>query len=118
MHIELKLHQVQSDSLLLAYVERRLNFLLGRFRPRIGRVTVRIGGNPTMRPDETLCRMTVELQPFGPITSEAVDADAYTAIERCANRLARRCDTKYARFRALRTGRASIRVPDSLPKAG
>lgn len=115
MYTELKLHHVNSDALLLAYIERRLDFVLGRFGPRIGKVTARI--RPAS-PDGITCRMTLNLHPFGLIECEATDTDAYAAIDRCAGRLARRCDSRCGRSRSSRMNRLSIRVPGTMPLAG
>ncbi len=114
MHTEVKLHHVNPERLLSEYVERRLSFALGRFGHRIGRVTVRIASAPVGAPDQFLCRMTADLNPFGTISAEATDPDVYSAIDRCAGRLARQCESKCARPRSTRSSRMSIRVPGSI----
>ncbi len=117
MYTELKLHHVNPERLLAEYVERRLNFTLARFGDRISRVTTRISSAPAGTPDQWLCRMTLDLQPFGTISAEATDADVYGAIDRCAGRLARQCESKCGRPRSARTGRMSIRMPGFISAA-
>jgi ribosomal subunit interface protein len=114
MHTEVKLHHLNPERLLSEYVERRLSFTLGRFGNRIGRVTVRITSTPVGASDEFLCRMAADLHAFGTISAEATDPDVYSAIDRCAGRLARQCESKCARPRSARASRMSIRVPGSI----
>lgn len=110
MQTELKVHRVNSEELLHQYVERRLSYLLSRFGDRIGKVTARLASSGSASSD-LVCRMTAELRPFGVITAEATDPDAYSAIDRCAGRLARRCESKCARPRGNTQNRATIRMP-------
>ena len=117
MHIELKLHQLDPEELLRDYVERRLNFSLSRFGERVGKVTTRIRVSDDSTSQEMTCRMTADLRPFGVIMAEARDADVYMAIDRCAARLARRCDSKSERPRSARSSRTSIRTSKLLPAA-
>lgn len=115
MHTELKLHHVSPERLLRDYVERRLNFAVSRFGDRIVNVTTRITSAGD-KPEQLACHMTADLPPFGVITAEAIDEDVYSAIDRCAGRLARRCQSKRARPRS-RSDRASIRIPGRLVAA-
>jgi ribosomal subunit interface protein len=117
MNIELKLHQVNPEELLMSYVERRLNFSLSRFGQRVGRVTTRIRISDSSEPGEITCRISADLHPFGAILAEATDADVFTAIDRCAARLARRCESKCSRPRSTRSSRTSIRTSKLFPAA-
>jgi ribosomal subunit interface protein len=117
MHTELKLHQVNPGKLLISYVERRLNFSLSRFGERIGRVTARIRVSDGTTPGDITCRISAGLHPFGLILAEATDADAYTAIDRCVTRLARRCESRCTRHRSTRSSRTSIRTSKLFPAA-
>ena len=117
MHVELKLHQVKPERLLLDYAERRINFLLGRFGERIGRVTTRISVSPDRGSNELVCRVAADLHQYGVVTAEAIGTDIYTSIDRCTARLARRCASKCQRQRSGRPGRNSIRMPNSRPTA-
>lgn len=107
MHIELKLHHLDSEELLHKYVARRLHFVLSRFGNRIGKVAVRLSAPNN---SELACLMTAELHSFGVITAESVDVDALSAIDQCAGRLARRCESKCNRLRGGALDRATIRV--------
>ncbi len=111
MRVELKLHHVNSDEFILNYIERRLSFGFSRFGDRIGTVTTRIGESEDAHSPGVTCRMIADLHPFGTVMTEATDADVYTAIDRCAGRLARRCESKCARPRT--DNRTTIRIPRS-----
>lgn len=100
MQLELKLHRVRSEQLLQSYIERRLSFGLSRFNGRMGRVAARIGLSEGKAPAVMTCHFSADLRPFGVITAEASDNDIYTAIDRAAGRLARRCESKCARTSA------------------
>jgi ribosomal subunit interface protein len=117
MHLEFKLHQVNTEELLMSYVERRLYFGLSRFGERIGKVTTRIRVSEGSTPGEITCRISADLRPFGTVMAEAADADVYTAIDRCVARLARRCDSKCTRSRSARSSRTSIRTSRLFPAA-
>ncbi len=112
MHTELRLQRINPETLLCDYIDRRLYFALSRFGERMGRVTTRINTSAGNSSQEFTCRIAADLRPFGVITTEASDADVYTAIDRCISRLARRCQAKCARPRSVRPSRASIRVPE------
>ena len=117
MRSELRLHHVNAQQLLHRYVERRLNFGLSRFGERLGRVMVRIRASERDKTDAIVCRITADLHSFGVITAEAVDPDVYAAIDRCINRLARRCATQCSRERRPRPARISTPNSWTLPVA-
>lgn len=110
MRSQFKLHHVNAERLVSDYVERRLGFALGRFAHRIGSVTTAIRADGPRFGNEMTCRISADVQPFGVISAEAVDPDVYAAIDRCAGRLARRCQAKFARPRSRRESRASVRM--------
>lgn len=116
MQVEIKILQVNSDRLISDYVVRRLNFALSRFGERIGKVTTRIAVENTGVPQSLACRITAELHPFGVVTSEAIDPDVYSAIERSVARLERQCQSKCSRRRSG-SSRDSIRIPTQKPAA-
>jgi hypothetical protein len=69
-------------------IRRRLGFALGRFGPRIGRVTVcladadaRCGGS------DTRCRIVARLLSAGRVCVEVTDTDPNTALNRAAQRI-------------------------------
>ena len=116
MHTELRLYNINAERLLLNYIERRLSFALSHLGERVGRLTVRINSTGSGRKDLT-CRIIADLHLLGTVMAEATETDAYAAIDRCAGRLARRCDSKLTRPRSERASRHSIRTPKSLLNA-
>jgi ribosome-associated translation inhibitor RaiA len=117
MQTEIKIFEINSDRLISDYVVRRLSFALSRFGERIGKVTTRIGVASNGVPRNVVCRITAEFYPFGLVTAEAIDPDAYSAIERSVSRLERQCQSKYSRSRRSGASRESIRIPTHKPAA-
>mgnify|MGYP005815758727 CR=1 FL=1 len=117
MHTQIKLHHVSPEQLLKCYVERRLNFAASRFGERIARVTTRISAPSAASSSTLLCHMSATFHPFGVVTAEASDSDVYTAIDRCADKLTRRCESKSLRSRRGSLSRLSIRTPGHLDAA-
>lgn len=111
MHTRLKLHHVNPERLLKNYIERRLHFTLSRFADRIEHLSIRLTASPA-RSDEVVCHITGNVRPFGTLTAEALDADVFNAIDLCAARFARQCQSALARSRDGRLSRMSIRLPD------
>ncbi|MEI6669787.1 MAG: HPF/RaiA family ribosome-associated protein [Acidobacteriota bacterium] len=73
-----------------AYVDRRLEFSLGRFASRVPRVSVQIVDLNGPRGGEDIsCRIELWLPPAGRLFVEATDANPYAAIDRAADRAAR-----------------------------
>lgn len=116
MHTRLKLHRVNSERLIKEYIQRRLHFTLSRFTDRIDDLSVRISCSPS-RADEVVCHVAANVRPFGTITAEALEADVFSAIDLCADRFARRCQSKLARTRDTRLNRVSIRQTELLSAA-
>lgn len=82
------------------YVERRLNFALGRF-PQVVRATVRLGDlNGPRGGIDKWCRIALSLCRRNGMVIEDVDHDLYVAIDRATDRAGR------AVARAHRRGRA------------
>lgn len=89
--MRLEMHGRQSDwtKALRRHAERRLHFALGRFSPRIGRVTVDIReGGPGVDPQK-LCRVAVTLTSGRRIVVEDTRDDLYAAISRLADQAGR-----------------------------
>jgi len=75
---------------LLAHVERRLRFALGRFEQKIRQIAVQVTDlNGPRGGFDKQCRFTVTLSPSGKVIVGAIDADLHTAIDRAADRLER-----------------------------
>lgn len=106
MHIEFRIQNTDPAEVLRGYVERRLRFALGRFGDRVGRITVRISGNA----NESECRITSELRPFGRVAVQESDPDLLAAIDRAAGRVGRLFGRELQRARDARTSHESIRI--------
>lgn len=90
MKIHVRSKQVGLDETVRAYIERRLQFNLGRYSPRILRVTVQIvDPNGPRGGEDKVCRIEVRLLPTGSIFVEDTDADLQVAVDRAADRTAR-----------------------------
>ena len=105
--MRLEMHGRQADwtEALRRHAERRLHFALGRFSPRIGRVTVDIGdGGPCADPRKVY-RVAVMLTPRGRIDVEDGGDDHFSAISRLADQAGRMVG------RALDRERNGLHIP-------
>ena len=83
-----------------ARAERSFRFALGRFGPRIDRVTVRLVDlNGPRGGVDKRCRVEVKLRPSGAFLVEEMDASLSPAIDRAADRVARAADRRIKRRR-------------------
>ncbi len=110
MRTHLKLIHVNAEKIFGDYVGRRISLLLGRFGPRLGAVTTRISVETANGSGELKCVMSADMQPFGRVTAEAADPDAFTAIDRCIGRLARQCESRAGRHHSRASGRETVRI--------
>jgi putative sigma-54 modulation protein len=108
MNLELRISNAGIAELLRRYIERRLQFALGRFGERVSNVSVRL--NASGRASESKCRITAQLRPVGTIAVEVRDPDLFTAMDRAAGRLSRRVAREVDRLSDLRTARETIRL--------
>jgi ribosomal subunit interface protein len=90
MKIQLRSKQLEMSAEVLAHIERRLQFGLGRLSQHVHRVTVHIDdlNGPRGGVDKT-CRVEVRLLPTGSVFACAKGTDIYTALDRAARRVAR-----------------------------
>lgn len=87
MTLELRVTGMDLADALQEYIERRLQFGLGRFRRRIGRVVVRLSDlNGPRGGVDKRCRVSVELLRRGNVVVEETDSDLYGAINRATDR--------------------------------
>ena len=94
MLIELRKRNVQVESELREWIERRVHFALGRFGTRIRRVAVIVSDiNGTRGGTDIECRLRISLIPKGVVVVEDVDesvkAVVANAVERAARSVAR-----------------------------
>jgi putative sigma-54 modulation protein len=108
MKLEIRISNAGIVEFLRRYVDRRLQFALGRFGERVGTVSVRL--YESGRGSEARCRISAELRPMGTIAVEVRDPDLFSAMDRAAGRLNRRVGRELDRLRDVRTMRESIRV--------
>lgn len=106
MQIAIHNYRTDLDEAFKAYVERRLQFALNRFGPRVGRVIVRLCPDG---PAGNRCSVNVNVQPFGRITVEESDSDLFAAIDRATGKIGSLLGRELERFRGGRVGRESVR---------
>ncbi len=84
-------------------VERRFRFALGRFAPRVGRVTITLAdvNGPRGGPDRR-CRVVVGLSPRGRVIAEVTDRSYAAASCRAADRAAHAVGRELERRREQR----------------
>ena len=111
MAFELRVRNGEVTPELRGHVERRLGFALGRFGDRVASVTVSLEdlNGPRGGLDQR-CRIEVGLVPSGKVMAEATDVEAVAAVNRAAERIARRVRNEFDRRRATRR-RGSTREP-------
>ncbi len=103
MKIHLRSKKVGLDETVRAYIERRLRFSLGRYSPRILRVTVQIVDlNGPRGGEDKVCRIEVRLLPTGSVFVEDTDADLHAAVDRATDRAARSVSRAIERTRDLK----------------
>ena len=103
MAIELRVRNGQVTPELRNQDDRRLGFALGRFGDRVGRVTVSLEdlNGPRGGMDQP-CRIEVGMGPSGKVKAEATDVEVAAAVNRAAERIARRVWNEFDRRRATR----------------
>lgn len=102
MKIHVRSKQIELDENLRAHIERRLEFSLARFSPRIQRVTVQLTDvNGPRGGEDKLCRIEVRMQPTGTVFVEDRDADLSAAIDRSAEKIGRSVGRALDRERVL-----------------
>lgn len=90
MRIHVRTKQIELGENLRAHIERRLEFSLGRFSPRILRATVQLTDvNGPRGGEDKVCRIEVRMQPTGTLFVEDRDADLVAAVDRGAERIGR-----------------------------
>lgn len=90
MKIQIKSKQAEINEAARAQLERRLEFGLGRFSPRIHCANVQLVDiNGPRGGEDKVCRIEVRLLPTGTLFVEDVGSDGYAAIDRATDRIAR-----------------------------
>jgi len=100
MRVELRVRDVDLAGALREYIVRRLDFALGRFGERVGRVRVKISGlNGTRGGTIASCRISADVLPFGRVALQETELDLYAAIDGAVNRLGRLLSQRFERLR-------------------
>lgn len=111
MEVEVRIQGTDLADAIRRYAARRIQFALGRFAPRVGRVVVRISDvNGARGGVDQCCHISVERPPKGQVVLEQVDADLFVAIDRACARIGEAFRREVQRSRDARTGRESVRI--------
>jgi ribosome-associated translation inhibitor RaiA len=90
MKIHVRGERPAIDEQLRVHIERRIEFVLGRFATRILRATVQLlDVNSRLLGEEKACSIQVSLQPAGTVFVEGRGADFPAAIDRATERVGR-----------------------------
>ena len=101
--IMIRARKVTLSSTLRDHVERRLGFALGRFGNRIDRVTVRLDDlNGPRGGVDKRCQIQARLHRSGKVIVEVTDVEIEAAVDRAADRIARRVKDELDRTRKKR----------------
>jgi ribosomal subunit interface protein len=108
MNIQITGRNVRIDATLKQFVERRLEYSIGRFAKRITDVYVRLAdvNGPRGGLDQH-CRLTIHLHPRGEILVEDRTADMESAITQAASRAGQVVRRELERRRTARVRRAA-----------
>ena len=108
MRLMIYARKVTLSQTLRDHVERRLRFALGRFGNRIDRVTVRLEDlNGPRGGVDKRCRIEACVVRSGKLQVEVTDAEIEPAVDRAADRIARRVKDDLDRTREKRMRRVS-----------
>lgn len=111
MRVELRVRNIDLANALREYIERRLDFALGRFGERVGRVRVKISGlNGSRGGTASSCRISADLRPFGRVALQETHLDLYTAIDKAVTRVGRLLSQRLERLRESSEGTEIMRA--------
>ncbi len=115
MKISIRFQGLESSAEMLAYIERRLSFAVGRFATRITQVAVKITDlNGSRGGVDKRCRLLARLSGYGDLVVEDNDANLLVVIDRATERLgrvvSRRCERQ-------RSGRDQIAFDGTHPSS-
>jgi len=107
MKIQMRGKDIKLDESAQDYIERRIDYSLGRFSRRISGVTVQVLDlNGPRGGEDKSCRIEVQLRPSGRVFVKDADAHLSAAVDRAVDRLAR------AVARAIEKTRATKRASE------
>jgi len=118
MQIDVRARGFRLSEALHAYAERRLRFTLPLHNPRIRRVVLRLTDvNGPRGGLDKRCRIEVALNGRQCLLAEDIEADAYVAIDRASERMARSLYRTMERTSARRPPARSSRT-EAMPGDG
>jgi putative sigma-54 modulation protein len=89
MQIEVRGHALRITKALREYAQRRIDFALDRFRPRVARVTVRLTDSADGHEEGMTCSISASGSGLPPHIISVRGGDLYSAIDIAAGRLGR-----------------------------
>ncbi len=110
MQTDIRTQNVRLSEALRDYIDRRLRLALGRFAPRLSRLTIRLAdlNGPRGGVDKS-CRLGASLIPQGNVLITTTDVSLHAAIDRAVERLDRALVRVLKRRYAVNGRRESVR---------
>jgi len=113
MQIDVRGQNFDLTPALEAYVERRFIAALGRFGPRVPRLTVRLSDENALKGGvDKHCRVELSMPRSAALVVDERQADLYAAIDAAADRSARAVSRAIGRRRAKRAQAAETRAAE------
>lgn len=114
MRLEIRSQNLAIDPALQDHIERRLRFVLGRFSPRIDRVTVHLADmNGPRGGVEKRCRIVALLGRAGRVVVEDTSPELTAAVHAAADRLGQSVRRQLDRRRDHGSGMAAAPDPQT-----
>lgn len=114
MKLELRSRDLPLTPSLRRHCERRIAHALGRFRHKLGHVSVRLFDvNGPRGGEDKCCRILIDVIGGRLIVLEEHDADLWAAIDCAAGRAGHTVARELARVRAVQDDRRRWSVPDA-----
>jgi putative sigma-54 modulation protein len=103
MKVHVRSRHIELNDMVRIYVERRLEFALGRLSGRVVRATVHVVDiNGPRGGEDKVCRIEVRLRPTGTVLVGDADADLFVAIDGAVERAAEAVARALKRTREVR----------------
>jgi len=102
MRLDIRATDFAVTDALREHTERRVRLALGRFVPRVRRVTARLADTNGPRGGlDKVCRLQIRVTPGADLHVDDADRDLYTAIARAAERAGRAVQRHISRDRSV-----------------
>ncbi len=107
MQLEIHARNVRVTEKLRTHIERKLNFALGRFEPRIDRLSVHVEDvNGPRGGMDKKCRLLASVRPSYRVVVEETNEDIYAGVARAAERMGQAIRKRIERRRTTARPRA------------